>query len=129
MGVFVSPLSEQDVLDLAAHFASLPDPFVGSPGRIDPAETAARNLIEVGDPRRGIAPCAACHGPLGLTPGAPGLRGQQRAYLEQQMQAFRAGERRNDISEQMRSVARQLTAEEIALLAAYYSNAARVSER
>ena len=39
----------------------------------DPADTAARHLIEVGAPLRGIAPCAACHGPLGLTPGAPGL--------------------------------------------------------
>jgi cytochrome c553 len=62
-------------------------------------------------------------------PGAPRLKGQQRAYLEQQMQAFAAGDRRNDISEQMRSIARQLTAEEIAMLAAYYPNAARVSER
>ena len=26
MGVYVSPLSEQDMLDLAAHYASLPNP-------------------------------------------------------------------------------------------------------
>ena len=71
---------------------------------------------------RSIASCAACHGPLGVTTGAPELRGQQRAYLEQQLQAFKAGNRRNDISEQMRSVARQLTGEEIAMLAAYYSS-------
>jgi cytochrome c553 len=45
------------------------------------------------------------------------------------MQAFAAGNRRNDISEQMRSVARQLTSEEIAMLAAYYSNAAGISGR
>jgi hypothetical protein len=62
------------------------------------------------------------HEPLGLTLGAPGLRGQQRAYLEQQLRAFKGSNRRNDISEQMRSVARQLTSEEIAMLAAYYSN-------
>jgi cytochrome c553 len=129
MGVYVASLSEQDLLDLAAHYASLPDPFA-EPGTTPvSADAAARRLIEVGNPLRGVAPCAACHGPLGLTPGAPGLRGQQRAYLEQQMQAFAAGDRRNDISAQMRSVARQLTGEDIALLAAYYSNAARVSER
>ena len=34
------------------------------------------------------------------------------------MQSFKDGTRRNDISEQMRSVARQLTSEEIAMLAA-----------
>jgi cytochrome c553 len=117
------------MLDLAAHFASLPDPFAEPGSTPRSADAAARRLIEVGNPLRGIAPCGACHGPLGLTPGAPGLRGQQRADLEQQMQAFAAGDRRNDISEQMRSVARQLTAEEIAMLAASYSNAARVSER
>ena len=52
------------------------------------------------------------------------LHGQQRAYLEQQMQALRSGSRHNDISEQMRSVARQLTQNEIAMLAAYYSSLA-----
>ena len=51
----------------------------------------------------------------------PGLGGQQRAYLEVQLQSFKNGDRRNDISEQMRSVARQLTSEEIAMLAVYYS--------
>ena len=71
---------------------------------------------------RGIAPCAACHGPVGLTPGAPGLRGQQRPYLEEQMQAFKADRRHNDISEQMRSVARVLKDAEIVELAAYYSS-------
>jgi cytochrome c553 len=124
MGVYVSNLSGQDMLDLATHFSSLPNPFAGMVSRVDSADSVARHLNQVGSPLRGIAACAACHGPLGLTPGAPGLRGQQRAYLEQQMQAFAAGTRRNDINEQMRSVARQLTREEIALLAADYSNVA-----
>ena len=122
MGVYVSPLSEQDLLDLAAHYASLPNPAGDALSPQSSSDTVARRLIEVGDPLRGIAPCASCHGPLGVTPGAPGLRGQQRAYLELQMQSFKDGNRRNDISEQMRSVARQLTGEEIAMLAAYYSS-------
>lgn len=122
MGGYVSSLSEQDMLDLATHFASLPNPFAGTASRLGSTNAVARNLIEVGNPLRGMAPCAACHGPVGLTLGAPGLRGQQRAYLEQQLQAFAEGIRRNDISEQMRSVARQLTGEEIAMLADYYSN-------
>ena len=61
--------------------------------------------------------------------GAPELRGQQRAYLEQQLQAFKSGSRHNDISEQMRSVARQLTGDEIATLAAYYSSFASSTPR
>jgi cytochrome c553 len=129
MGVYVSPLSEQNLLDLAAYYASLPSPMGDTSRTQSSANTVSRRLIEVGDPLRGIAPCAACHGPIGVTPGAPGLRGQQRAYLELQMQSFKDGNRRNDISEQMRSVARQLTSAEITMLAAYYSNATDVSGR
>jgi cytochrome c553 len=129
MGVYVSPLSEQDVLDLSAHYASLPNPFAEPSGKVDPSDKAVRILIEVGNPLRGMAPCAACHGPLGLTLGAPGLRGQQRAYLEQQMQAFATGDRRNDIREQMRTIARQLTSAEIAMIAAHYSSVANSNAR
>ena len=121
MGVYVSPLSDQNLFDLAAHYASLPNPTGDTLSTQGSANTVARRLIDVGDPLRGIAPCASCHGPVGVTPGAPGLGGQQRAYLELQMQSFKDGIRRNDISEQMRSVARQLTGEEIAMLAAHYS--------
>ena len=129
MGVFVDPLSQQEILDLATHYASLPNPFAKPGEAAGSADPAARRLVEVGNPMRSIASCAACHGPLGFTPGAPELRGQQRAYLEQQLQAFKADRRRNDISEQMRSVARQLTDAEIAMLAAYYSSFAGGAER
>jgi cytochrome c553 len=129
MGVYVSPLSEQNLLDLAAYYAALPNPIANPLIPQSSANTVARRLIEVGDPLRGIAACASCHGPLGLTPGAPGLRGQQRAYLELQMQSFKDGNRRNDISEQMRSVARQLTGVEIAALSAYYSGIPDVGGR
>jgi cytochrome c553 len=122
MGVFVAPLSQQQLLDLATHFASLPNPFAVAATMPGSSDAGARNLIEVGSPMRSIASCAACHGPLGVTTGAPELRGQQRAYLEQQMQAFKSGTRHNDISAQMRSVARQLTGGEIAMLAAYYAS-------
>jgi cytochrome c553 len=122
MGVYVDPLSQQATIDLAAYYASLPSPKVRAAAAADRSHPEAHRLVELGDPMRGLAGCAACHGPLGLTQGAPGLEGQQRAYLEQQMQAFKGGTRRNDISEQMRSVARALTDSEIAMLAAYYSD-------
>lgn len=120
MGVFVAAMSPQDLLDLATHFASLPRPHALSAPR--PADPTARSLIEVGRPMRNIASCTACHGPMGIVTAAPELRGQQRAYLEQQLQAFKSGTRHNDISEQMRSVARQLTDKEIMMLAAYYAS-------
>jgi cytochrome c553 len=129
MGVYVDSLSQQDVVDIAAHFASLRDPFVATTQTRGSADAGVHRLIAAGDPMRGIAPCTACHGPVGLTPGAPGLRGQQRAYLEEQMQAFKAARRRNDISEQMRSVARQLTGDEIATLAAHYASFAGEAQK
>ena len=125
MGVFVSPLSGQNLLDLSAYYASLPNPIIKAPV----TNGAAGRLIEVGDPLKGIAPCGSCHGPVGVTPGAPELRRQQRAHLEQQMQSFKSAIRQNDISKQMRSVASQLTGEEIAMLAAYYSNGNNVGGR
>jgi cytochrome c553 len=129
MGVFVASLSPEQVFDLATHFASLRDPFAEAAEAPAAADPTARRLVETGSPLRGIAPCAACHGPLGLTPGAPGLRGQQRAYLEEEMQALKAGRRRNDISAQMRSVASQLTDDEIARLAAHYSSFSGAARR
>ena len=102
MGVFATPLSEQNLLDISAHYARLPNPIVNTP--LTKADAVASRLIEFGDPLRGIAPCGSCHGPVGITPGAPELRGQQRAYLEQQMQSFKATTRQNDISRQMRKI-------------------------
>ena len=72
MGVFVAPLSQQQMLDLAAHYAALPNPLAAGSAKADVADAAAKALAEVGAPLRGIASCAACHGPLGQTPGAPG---------------------------------------------------------
>lgn len=80
LGVFVDPPSEQDLRDLATHFASVADPgFCLSPALTADA-SGASCLIDVGNPMRGITACAACHRPLGLVPGAPTLQGQQRAY-------------------------------------------------
>jgi cytochrome c553 len=119
MGVFVSPLSQQQLIDVAAHYASLAGP---AQSMAAPPDEATRRLIQDGDPMRGIVACAACHGPQGQTLAAPPLNGQQRGDLEAQLLAFKAGRRHNDISEQMRSVARGLSNEQIASLAAYYAS-------
>jgi cytochrome c553 len=42
-------------------------------------------------------------------------------YLRAQLEAFASGERHNDISEQMRNVARGMTPAEIERAAAYYA--------
>ena len=74
------------------------------------------------DPNLGrnlAAACANCHGTNGVSqPGMPNLAGQQRAYLVQQMQDFRAGKRAATI---MHQIAKGYSDEQIDALAAYFS--------
>ena len=44
------------------------------------------------------------------------------AYVKAQLQAFASGARRNDISQQMRNVARRMTPEEIDQAAEWYAS-------
>ena len=66
-------------------------------------------------------PCAVCHGPLGISvaPDAPNLAGQPRAYLAQQLRAFRSGKRTHEV---MNVIARPLTDAEIEELSGWYAS-------
>jgi cytochrome c oxidase subunit I len=77
-------------------------------------------LVFAGDPKRGVPPCAACHGPGAHKLGAPALQGQHAAYIERQLAAFAQGIRQNDINEQMRTIAAQLTPDEMHAVSVYY---------
>jgi cytochrome c553 len=70
---------------------------------------------------RNIAPCASCHASNASKLGAPWLGGQPYAYLINQLGAFANGTRRNDTSEQMRNVTRQMTSAEIEAAARFYA--------
>jgi len=122
MSPMAQNLSDQDMKDLAAYYASLPRPRVGVSAPPMP------EIVASGAPMRNIAPCAACHGSANGKPGAPWLEGEPRAYIRAQLLAFAHGERRNDTSEQMRNVARQMTPDEIDAAAQFYS-AAPVPQR
>jgi len=128
MNGIAQALSAEDAADVAAYFARARGGLPALTGREAPAAGrslraggAAERLVFAGDPARGIAPCSSCHGPGGYKLGAPALASQQRAYLEQQSARFAEGSRRNDINEQMRTIAAALTTEEAAAIAAYYA--------
>ena len=70
---------------------------------------------------RGIAPCGACHGEVGSKASAAWLEGQPAVYLRTQLEAFSTGARHNDIGEQMRNIARAMTADDIAAASAFYA--------
>ena len=122
MQAIIAARSDQDLQDLAAYYTSLArGPAAETLRAGEEPDANAVKLAMQGDPQRNIAPCAACHGELDRKGAAPWLGGQSSTYLAGQMRAFASGARHNDINEQMRNVARQLTPAEIDSLAKYYA--------
>jgi cytochrome c553 len=120
MAAFAQSLSEEDMLDIAAFYAEQPLP----PAK--PAETSlplAEKLVHLGDGPRLVPACHSCHGTAGegKMHGIPALAGQNALYFKQTMEAYASGARANDVYSVMRSIAKELTPEEIEELAEYYA--------
>jgi len=118
MNAVAAGLSDQDMADAAAYYASCPQENLTNNGTAAPDEHINR-LFTDGDPIRNVVACAACHGPEGLKAGAPPLIRQPVQYLSNQLNAFCQGTRTNDINRQMRLIATRLTPDEIKRLAEY----------
>ena len=116
MSPFAVNMSDQDMLDVAAYYSYLPR----VPSSHADAKMPAPPIVTTGAPMRNIAPCGSCHGDIDNKAGSPWLGGQSAVYIKAQLQAFASGARRNDISQQMRNIARQMTPEEIDQVAHYY---------
>ncbi|NIF76039.1 c-type cytochrome [Paraburkholderia sp. Cy-641] len=114
-------LSDQDMRDLAAYYASLPRPVAGR--GLDLAD--APGIVAHGAPLRNIPACAACHGGIDHKAGTPWLEGLPAAYTQAQLLAFASGARHNDISEQMRNIARNMTRDEMTAAASWYAGSTR----
>ncbi len=65
--------------------------------------------------------CAACHGAAGVSvsENIPNLAAQRAGYIQEQLKALKEGTRKNPI---MNAIASQLSADEIANVAAYFSS-------
>ena len=128
MSAIAQSLTPQQYADVSAYFASLPGLPENRGERTPRPDSSYRNrdpvqrLIYAGDPKRGIAACASCHGPGGYRIGAPALARQNELYTEQQLQAFAQGTRANDMDMPMRTIAGVLTESEIRALARAYAN-------
>ena len=121
----VQALSERDMADLAAFYASQKPPR--PPAQRAASSDAAVRLASIGDGPRLIPACDSCHGDRGAGNtgfyGMPALKNQKYQDLVVQLTAFRSGERGNDVYQTMRTVAKHLSDEEIGALASYYSGA------
>jgi cytochrome c553 len=95
MTPLAQPLSDGDIRNLAAHYASLT------------CKALAKN-------------CASCHGDTGIAanPAWPHLAGQKAGYLVNVLKAFRGGLRKDPM---MAAVVRGLSDADIDNLAAYYA--------
>ena len=114
----VTNLSDQDMRELAAYYSYLPrlQPYHPSAAGRAPA------IVQHGAPMRNIPPCGTCHGEIDHKVGTPWLEGESAQYLRSQLEAFASGARHNDISGQMRNIARGMTAAEIQQAADYYAS-------
>jgi cytochrome c553 len=70
--------------------------------------------------RKKAARCSACHGLDGVAkmPNVPHIAGESELYLSKQLKAFRGGERKDP---QMSMMAKNLSDDDIADIAAYYA--------
>lgn len=117
MEPLVANLTEQDMRDLAAYYAYLPR----LPGYHPEAAGPAPRIVASGAPMRNIPPCASCHGSVDYKTGSAWLEGESPVYLRAQLEAFASGARHNDISQQMRNIARGMSHAEIEQAAQYYA--------
>jgi cytochrome c553 len=115
-------LSRSDRQAVAAYYAALPfEPAPAPAAATATATVTGAALYHRGDPARGLAPCAACHGEAGegVGPGNPPLAGQPAAYLAEQLRQWQRSERRNDPDNIMLRISRKLRAGEVTSVAAH----------
>lgn len=119
----VAALSEQDMRDIAAHYAlQKPAPGLASKDAV----ATAKPLYLAGNAARALPACAACHGPAGAGNAAaayPRLGGQHAAYVAARLRTYRdlglKGELPDGNQKMMAAVAAKLSDKEIDSLASY----------
>lgn len=126
-------MSDQDLKDIAAYYAEQPLQISGAveqqvqlnSGQQVDGLALGEQIYRAGNHRTGVPSCTGCHAPdgRGNEPAAfPRLGGQYPEYIEQQLRAFRAGDRVNDGEQMMmRLVAEKMSDAEIEAVANYIS--------
>ena len=119
MGGMAAPLSDEDMKNVAAWFAS--QKLKPAAAKDEKQIALGQKLWRQGDFKKGIPACAGCHGPsgAGLPAQYPRLSGQFAEYTEAQLKSFRSEERANDPEKMMRTIAAKLSDVEIKAVAEY----------
>jgi cytochrome c553 len=113
-------LSEQDMLDLAAYFASQ---TINGGSAFKDSLMLGQKIYRGGNKETGVAACIACHGPTGKgNPAAkyPTISGQHAAYTLKQLQDYKSGKRKaTDKAEIMRDIAIRMSEAEMQAVTNY----------
>jgi len=106
MSVVAAGLSEQQIADVAAWYASQ-----------SASATLISNSVEADAPEA----CVSCHGADGIATfeGAPNLAGEGVIYIETQLKSFRDGRRTHEI---MNAIAADMTDQGIRAAAEWYAS-------
>jgi cytochrome c553 len=109
-------LSDDALLKVAAYYASLQPPKPAAP----PAKAAAARLDPVQAGKAAATACAGCHGETGVSgmSGMPSLVGLDPKYVIASMQAYKSGERANDM---MKAIAAGASDSDLNNMALYYA--------
>ncbi|MET0070115.1 MAG: c-type cytochrome [Candidatus Thiodiazotropha sp.] len=132
MEPILAPLSQQDIEDLAAYFATQQvAPGSGNSELL----LAGEKLYNKGIFYTTVTACTGCHGAKGNgnaaweknlaappTVLAPAIAGQHATYTANQLKAFRSGERSNDVGGVMQKIVDKLTDEQIEAVSAYIAS-------
>jgi cytochrome c553 len=130
MTALVNNLSEQDISDIAAFYAT--QTIQGGSAKAD-LVVKGESVYRGGNKEKGLASCTGCHAPDGkgnAGAGYPALAGQHADYIEKQLRAFRKGSeepgtqnsRSNDGDESiMRDIASRMSDLEIRAVASFIS--------
>jgi cytochrome c553 len=121
MAGMVATLSDDDMRNVAAYFAAQkPRPGVA---RDALQANTGQTVYRAGNAGAGLPACSACHSPngVGIPAQFPRLKGQHLDYTLAQLKAFRTGERDNDPSGMMRTIAARMSDQEMAAVAEFIS--------
>ena len=122
MGAVAASVTDEDLADIAAYFASQPMMKGDAPSN----NQVGKDLFEKGDLSRMMVPCNNCHGATGKgqnprNPVFPVIGGQHKGYLLGQLISFKKGNRNNSPGGIMNITVQRMSDAELEAIAEYVS--------
>jgi cytochrome c553 len=117
------PIGNAYLMEMAQYFSRLDVPYPAPLASTAPPEHLrhGEHLVMEGDAARQLPACVQCHGRAmtGVAPHIPGLLGLPRDYLNAQLGAWKAGQRRAHAPDCMKDVVARLSLDDINAVASW----------